>query len=363
VFVSFGAWSNTWEGQWQGNRLLFWLDLTIGVAAFALSFYRRRWPFAIALVIAALGSVSATASGPGMLTAASLATRRQLSRILALGAVAVVSGQAYVDVQPVDHDKPAYFDFAVNLVVTATILAWGMYIGSRRELLWTLRDRIRSAESEQELRMSGARATERTRIAREMHDVLAHRISQVSMQAGAMAYREDLTADELRAGAQLIQTQAHHALTELRGVLGVLRSEETGEILDRPQPTYSDIASLIEESREAGMNIDFHDHVDADADMPLSAGRTIFRIVQEGLTNANKHAHSALVTIELKGTPDNGIDVVVRNGIGFSGTSPAPGSGLGLIGLAERAALQGGRLEHRQDGSTFTLHGWIPWVA
>ena len=363
LIISALAWGNSASGQWHTHRTLFWIDLAVGLVSFPLSLLRRRWPFWIALAMAVLSSVSASSAGPGSLAAVSFASRRQVTRIVMVGVVAIVAGQAYSDTQPVRHGSSAYVDFAANIIFTAAILGWGMYIGSRRELLWTLRDRAEKAESEQEFRMSSARNTERTRIAREMHDVLAHRISQVSMQAGAMAYREDLSADELRAGAQLIQTQANQALTELRGVLGVLRSPETGELLDRPQPTYADVAGLVEESRQAGMHVELHDLIHEGAGVPLVVGRTVFRIVQEGLTNANKHAPGALVHVELSGSPEAGIDVVLRNAIGFAGQPAAPGSGLGLIGLTERTALRGGRLEHRRDGAMFVLHGWIPWAA
>ena len=125
----------------------------------------------------------------------------------------------------------------VNLVVNTAMMGWGLYLGSRRELVWTLRQRAARAESEQELRVSQARGTERERIAREMHDVLAHRITQVSMHSGALAFREDLAADELRAGAHARSrgrpTRRSH---DLRGVLGVLR-DGSGEPSSQPQPT------------------------------------------------------------------------------------------------------------------------------
>ena len=127
-------------------------------------------------------------------------------------------------------------------------MAWGMYIGSRRELLWSLRQRAERAESEQGLRAAQSRSNERERIAREMHDVLAHRISQISMHAGALAFREDLTAEEMRDSAGVIQAKAHEALTDLRGVLGVLR-DESGELTHAPLPTYADLPALVDEAR------------------------------------------------------------------------------------------------------------------
>ena len=236
-----------------------------------------------------------------------------------------------------------------------------MYIGSRRELLWTLRARAERAEAEQELRAAQSRLSERGRIAREMHDVLAHRISQISMRAGALGYRDDLTAEEMRADAVVIRDTAHQALTDLRAVLGVLR-DEAGDPLDAPQPTYADLPGLVDEAREAGMRVTYVDEVATEQPVPEAVGRTLYRIVQEGLTNARKHARDAEVRLEVRGRPEDGVDVVVRNPLGF-GPSHTPGAGLGLVGLAERAALAGGRLEHGDTGQEFVLRGWLPWPA
>ena len=223
-----------------------------------------------------------------------------------------------------------------------------------------LRHRAERAEAEQELRVAQARANERARIAREMHDVLAHRISQVSMHAGALAFRENLTPEEVRSSAAVIRDKAHEALTDLRGVLGVLRGAD-GEPALVPQPTYADLSELVAEARASGLNVEFVDRVSEPAAVPESAGRTLYRIVQEGLTNARKHAPGTLLTVELTGSPDDGLDVVMRNPLGFG--SATPGAGLGLVGLTERAELRGGRLEAQREGTTFVLHGWIPWEA
>ena len=94
-----------------------------------------------------------------------------------------------------------------------------------------------------------------------MHDVLAHRISLIAMHAGAMAYRKDLTAEEMHETAALIQAKSHEALTDLRQVLGVLRDDETGALSERPQPTYGDLAALVLEAEGAGMRIRYDDRV------------------------------------------------------------------------------------------------------
>ncbi|CUR56392.1 Histidine kinase, dimerization and phosphoacceptor region [metagenome] len=361
--VSAVVWSQAWQGQWQDARALFWLDAAGGVLAFVLVMFRRRWPLAIAAATAALSLVSGAAAGPGTLAAVSLATRRRYLPMLLAGVIGVVASQGYSDTQPLNSQDPVWFSLLINVIVTAAILGWGMYIGSRRELLWTLRDRAERAEAEQQLRVANARNAERGRIAREMHDVLAHRISQVSMHAGALAFREDLTPAEVRSSAAVIQAKANEALTDLRAVLGVLRAPETGELVDAPQPTYDDVPALISEARESGMSVEFDDQLRHGDSVPVAVGRTVYRIIQEGLTNSRKHAPGALIRVQLSGSPADGIELKLRNGVGFHTVPAAPGAGLGLIGLAERAQLRGGRLAHRVEGSTFVLHGWIPWTA
>jgi signal transduction histidine kinase len=354
--ISGVVWVSVVESQ---GELLFVLDLGLGALAFGLTFLRRRWPMAIAVVTSALATFSATANGPSVLTAVSVATRRRWLEIIPLGVFSLVCAQFF----PVLHDmrdEPPLLTLAVNLFAIVATLAWGMYLGSRRELMWSLRHRAERAEAEQELRAAQSRSNERARIAREMHDVLAHRISQISMHAGALAFREDLTADEMRDSAGVIQAKAHEALTDLRGVLGVLR-DESGELTHAPLPTYADVPALVAGARRSGMTVAFDDRLDTNQPVPDAAGRTIYRIVQEGLTNAHKHAPGSTLAIELSGSPGDGIDVVLRNPLGFASTTP--GSGLGLVGLTERAELRGGRLEHGRDGSAFVLRGWIPWAA
>ncbi len=360
--ISFVVWWTVLPNQWQDHRWLFWLDLALGASSYVLVAFRRRWPLTVAAATAVLSAFSGLAGGPAALAAVSLATRRVIWQVVAVGVLGLAAAQFFTTTQPMSQEDPYWLTLTVNAVVGIAFLAWGMYVGSRRELLWTLRDRAERAESEQELRAGKARGDERARIAREMHDVLAHRISQVSMHAGALAFREDLTADAMRESARVIQAQANQALHELRGVLGVLRDTRTGELQDGPQPTYDDVAALVAAAREHGMQVEFTTALPDGEPVPGTAGRTVYRIIQEGLTNAAKHAPGCTVLIRLSGAPAEGIDVLVRNPIGFARTG-TPGAGLGLVGLTERAELRGGLLEHRVDGSTFVLHGWIPWAV
>jgi signal transduction histidine kinase len=210
--------------------------------------------------------------------------------IIVVTAVNFVAATTYTFLAPFVLQYPPFVSVLINLAVNVGMMGWGMYIGSRRELLWTLNQRALRAETEQALRVAQARSGERSRIAREMHDVLAHRITQVSMTAGALAFREDLDADELRRHLGSVQDRANRALHELRGVLGVLRDSDTGQPLDAPQPTYGDIERLVADARRDGSNVRFSSAVADTGALPDAVGRAIYRIVQEGLTNAHKHA-------------------------------------------------------------------------
>ena len=356
--VSATGWLPIVEEQSHQQRAL---DLGLGLVTYVLVFgFRRRWPVPIALVANVLAAGSGLAAGPAVLALVSVATRRRWREIALVGSVGFAGAMFLAVWQPGSGHDSFWLLLSINAIAAAAMIAWGLYIGSRRELIWTLKNRAERAESEQELRVSQARANERARIAREMHDVLAHRISQVSMHAGALAFREDLTPEEVRTSATVIREKAHEALTDLRGVLGVLRGED-GEPALAPQPTYADLDELVAEARAGGLNVELDDRVVAPAEVPEAAGRTLYRIVQEGITNARKHAPRTLLTIEVTGSPEEGLDVVLRNPLGFG--SETPGSGLGLVGLSERAELRGGRLEAHREGATFVLRGWIPWAA
>ncbi|MEP9364102.1 histidine kinase [Nocardioides sp. CN2-186] len=357
--ISAVAWLPISTDQAHISELWVLADLTLGAASVVLVFYRRRWPVPVALALTLASAVSGTASGPAVLAVVSVATRRRWREIALVGSVAFAASQFFATVLPTGDDT-VWVSLTVNVISTTAVLASGMYIGSRRELMYTLRNRAERAEAEQELRVRQARSQEQARIAREMHDVLAHRISQISMHAGALAYRDGLTPEEVRDSAEVIRDKAHEALSDLRGVLGVLRDGTTGEPTLAPQPTYADLSCLLAEAQESGLRTEFEDLVEEA--VPEAAGRTIYRIVQEGMTNARKHAPGALLTIRISGTPDDGLEVLLCNPVGF-GPTRTPGSGLGLIGLAERAELRGGRLTAGREGPTFVLHGWIPWAA
>jgi signal transduction histidine kinase len=226
----------------------------------------------------------------------------------------------------------------------------------------SLQDRAERAETEQQLRVEQARQHERARIAREMHDVLAHRISLLSLHAGALEFRPDAPPDEIGRAAGVIRSSAHQALEDLRAVIGVLREGHDGDGPERPQPTLADLPALIDESRAAGMRVRYDWHLPAA--VPDALARNAYRIVQEGLTNARKHARGSAVDVTVDGGPDEGMTIEVRNRlpVGAAVAGDIPGTGTGIVGLAERASLAGGRLEHgRTEAGDYRLWAWLPW--
>lgn len=357
-------WLSVAGDQWQSARTLFWGDLALGVASLAAMQCRRRWPFAVTVLTVAATAVSVSAIGPWIVCQVSLSARRRWREILPTAALSVLTGQAILAVQP-NQTMSWYVNLLFCVLAAGVFVAIGMYLGARRDLIASLHDRAERAEREQALQVSTARAGERTRIAREMHDVLAHRMSLVAVHAGALAYRTDLSAAETRETAAIIQANSQRALADLREILGLLRDTERGIDVThhRPQPTLGDLDSLLDDERAAGAHVTLRsDLEDLDA-LPESIGRSAFRIVQEGLTNARKHAPHAIVTVELTGHPGNGLDLSVRNRVRVGGElNGKDGAGFGLVGLAERAAASHGRLEHglTRNGD-FVLRAWLPW--
>jgi signal transduction histidine kinase len=337
------------------------VDAACGLMACLALWWRRRWPLGVALAGVLLGTFSASATIAGLIALFSLAVHRSLRPVLLVAALWVPTALAYAIY--------AGRDDALSVVLLATALAlaataWGMFVRARRQLLYTLRERAMRAESEQRLHADRARMAERTLIAREMHDVLAHRITLVALHAGALEVRPDLPPDKVRETAELLRSTAHQALEELRGVIGVLREEPGGETTAAPQPTLADIPRLIEETRRAGTKIDFEMLVDHPDAAPSVLGRDAYRIVQESLTNIGKHARGTQGRVRVTGAADNGLHVSVRNRLPLHALAEPtlPGSGAGLLGLQERVTLAGGTLMHGPDGSgDFVVDAELPW--
>jgi signal transduction histidine kinase len=338
-------------------------DLVAGAVACGLLWWRRRWPVHVAIAVALISAFSSFASGATILALFTVAVHRRFAVVALVTAIGLATLPVYVLLHPESND-PVWASVVFVLLVTGGTIAWGMYVRARRQLVLSLRERADRAEAEQQLRVEQARQQERARIAREMHDVLAHRISLLSMHAGALEFRPDAPPGEVAKAAGIVRASAHQALQDLREVIGVLRAEPLANGgPERPQPTLANLPSLLDESRQAGMHVSSECRVGDLAAVPDGIGRNAYRIVQEGLTNARKHAHGAAVDVTVDGAAGTGLTVEVRNRLPVGvPAARIPGTGTGLIGLSERTTLAGGRLEHgRTPGGDFQLRAWLPW--
>jgi signal transduction histidine kinase len=338
------------------------VDLSCGVLACASLWWRRRWAIGVALGCLLLGTLSVSATPAGLLALFSLAVHRSVRPTLFVTALWVPSILVFA-LYSSTTDALSVLVRVTPLVLAVT--AWGMFIRARRQLLQSLRDRALRAEADQRQHEEQARLAERTRIAREMHDVLAHRISLLALHAGALEVRPDLPPAQVRETAELLRSTARQALEELRTVIGVLREVPGADVTPAvPQPTLVDLGRLIQETRDAGMEIEFDlrvDHLDA---APAGVARDAYRIVQEALTNVGKHALDAAARVRVTGGPDRGLHLSIRNRQPVPAqTMPTlPGSGAGLLGLQERVDLAGGTLVHGFDGSgDFVVEVELPW--
>ncbi len=359
-----GLWLIVARDEWGAAGALLWTDVALGVLSVAAMQFRRRWPLAVTLLTVATTAVSASAIGAWVICQVSLSARRRWGEILPTAVLSVATGQVLYAVQPA-QTMPWYANLIFTALATGVLVAIGMYIGARRDLVESLRDRAHRAEREQELRVAAAKATERASIAREMHDVLAHRMSLVALHAGALAYRTDLSVAETRDAAGIIQTNSQAALADLREILSLLRDTGGGsdEAAARPQPTLADLDTLLESERASGAHITLHADLADRSAPPVSVGRSAYRILEEGLTNARKHARHAAVTVDLTGRPGLGLNLCVRNPVRVGAWDTGNGvTGFGLIGLAERAAASHGRFSSglTPEGD-FLLGAWLPW--
>jgi signal transduction histidine kinase len=332
-------------------------DQVAGGLACAALWLRRRWPFEVAVVLLLLTSFAETAGGASAVALLAVAIHGTIRQ--AIVATAIGSGASIVfELLRPDPDTSFAFVVVFSVLITVAVLGWGLFIRQRRALLASLRERAERAEAEARLRAEHAQSQAREQIAREMHDVLGHRLSLLSVQAGALEYRGDASPAEVAGAASVIRASAHQALEDLREVIGVLRAE----VSELPQPTLADLDELVSESRRAGMRVALRSEVSADA-LPDRLGRTAYRIVQEGLTNARKHAPDAEVSVWLSGAAERGLTVELANPVPPTSVS-LPGAGQGLIGLAERAMLAGGYLAGQRAGSgEWRLWAWLPWPA
>ncbi len=337
-----------------------WVFVAVQVAAAAMLLIRRHRPYTAALVIAAI-SVFAPAWAailvPYAVTAYGRGRRaRQWAVVLTVMVAFLVGAHAWAIEDPIA--APAAMLFSATL---------GMYLGARRRLVAELTDRAERAERERLLLAEQARTDERVRLAGEMHDMVTHRINLMVLQLGAL--RVSVGDPATRAAIEDVRTSGCQALAELRDLVGVLRSGDGAPAGAAEPADEAGLESLVDESRAVGLPV----HLETDGDPAVVAPtvrRTLFRVVQESLTNVHKHAPGADVTVSVHYGPHR-VHATVSNTPRRRPTDTAvtdAGGGNGLDGLRHRVEVTGGTLVARSaaDGGftvTATLPLFVPTAA
>ncbi|WP_028646733.1 sensor histidine kinase [Nocardiopsis sp. CNT312] len=337
-----------------------WLSATeqlVALAGCTALWWRRRWPVELAVVLVLLSALSSLVAGAMLIALFSVAVHRPPKVSLTVFALSVPAAYVNVVIWP-DPVVSMLVFLIMGVTLQAAATCWGLTVHHRRRLVESLRDRAVHAETEARLRAERAQHQVRESIAREIHDVLGHRLSMLSVHAGALEYRPDASPEEVARSAGVIRESAHQALQDLREVIGVLRAP-VGEL---PQPTIADLPQLVAEVDDVAGRVELVREYTGT--VPERVGRTVYRAVQEALTNVRKHAPGADTRVRVAGGPGEGLTLEVRNGPAASPGTPAAvtGTGQGLVGLAERVSLATGRLEHGPtDTGGWYLSVWLPW--
>ncbi|MBT2211312.1 sensor histidine kinase [Actinomadura sp. NEAU-AAG7] len=248
---------------------------------------------------------------------------------------------------------------SMAMLVAAALL--GMYAAARRRVLQGLTERAERAERERHLLAERARAEERARLAAEMHDVVAHRVTLMVLRAGALRVRAP--DEETRVAAEELRDDGCHALEELRDVIGLLR-RGAGAAGAAPAPASGplpDLSALVAESAAVGVRVELVERGEPAPASP-AVGRTAYRVVQEALTNARKHAPGAAVRVEV-GYRSDGVRLSVLCAAPErdpDAALAASGSGTGLAGLRERVETVGGTFSAGPAGDGFRVEASLP---
>jgi signal transduction histidine kinase len=285
--------------------------------------------------------------------------RRAIAAFASVAVLAVITARPW-------QASAAVITLGVLRILLGPLLA--MYVVTRRRLVQALRERAERAEREQHLLAEQARAEERTRLASEMHDVVTHRVSLMVLQAGAL--RVTAPDEPTRKAAEELRAAGCRALDELRDLVGILQTTSDGDqVLEEAHPSTAELGVLAAESTAVGLPTELLEDGDPRLVSPV-VGRTVYRIVQEALTNAHKHAPGARVSVQVRYQP-SGVRLEVRNtpptrpvDAGLIGT----GSGMGLANLRRRVELVQGTLHAGPVagggfGVEATLPAYVPTIA
>ena len=358
--------------------LLLVLDVMVGITTGVLAgFFRRSRAVSLALVVA--GAVSTWALPACVVGVVRIGARRSAVLDGVVVAIAVAGGIGYARLVehatwPARDPLPVPVEGVGLAALAALLLLWGRVRATRAALMASLREQTAAAERERaalahgrEADVARTRAEERSAIARDMHDTLSHQLSVIALHAGALASRDDLPPERAREASRTVRDAAADANAVLREVLTALRSPDPAQRLGHhggpePLPTASSIDAMAGRARAQGQPVDVAwsglSARDLDARSPATAA-SMAKVVGELLVNAHKHAPGAPVDVVLA---HEGEHLVLRTSNPVEMPSSALGTGLGLVGVAERARLLGGSASHTAtDAGRFVVEVKVPW--
>ncbi|MEU5722218.1 histidine kinase [Micromonospora sp. NPDC047738] len=322
-----GVWQDLQSGLFNGSPIVnrpapLGITVTLGLATGVAVFDRRSRP--LLLYAGAVACWLVAGAWPAVPVAqyavgAYLRSLR-LRVVLTVAMVAAVSMPMWLA-----YGADASLPISLAMCILPTLA--GLFVASRR--------------AQEQLLVDQARAEERAQIARDMHDVVTHRVSLMVLHATALASAEGRGAVEVAGQIQII---GRAALEELRTLVGVLR--DGGDAPLRPQPGVADLAELVDASRALGLTVELS--VEDGLRAPALVEQAVYRVVQEALTNVHRHARTARTTVVVA-SDDDGVSLAVRNGASAVAATAAPRGGHGLLGISERVRLVGGTLSTRRQ--------------
>jgi signal transduction histidine kinase len=352
-------------GAPTGMAIPFFVGLALLLVQVVPLLWRRSHPSLVLLLVAAafgarvLLSFNPGIAGFGLLVAMYSVAAYEVGvrRLFFL----VVAGAGFVAGFVVFGVTGNPRSFAITVPSLFFVAAWliGDYLQTRRAYVSQLEERAARLERERDQDRRLAADEERTRIARELHDVVAHDVSVIAIQAGAARAVQSTRPEAAAQALGLIETTARETLIELNRLLGVLRGGNGATADRRPQPGIGQLPGLVEELRAAGLEVDAR--VEGETrPLPPAIDLSAYRIVQEATTNVLKHARARRVDIRVQYT-ETMLALDIRDDGPGNGADPASSSGHGLIGMRERVALFGGRLHAgRNRAGGFSVHARLP---
>ncbi|MEA2973407.1 MAG: hypothetical protein QOG82_1865 [Actinomycetota bacterium] len=324
--------------------------VVVGFGAIAL---RRRFPVPV-LVVVSVATIAYLVrdypdNGLPVMALIALYTVASLRRRAAWATAVLIYLALLLVAAVTSPDELSLGDFIGNVAVYGIAAVFGDSVRVRRAYTETLEARAADLERNQQVEARRAVAEERLRIARELHDVVAHAMSVVAVQSGVGAHVIDTDPAEAKRILQNVKVTSREALDEMRRLLGVLRREESADDEDgpgrvlAPVPGLDGVEALAESLRVAGVPVAVNVS-GTRADVPPGVDLCAFRIVQEALTNVLRHAGPARAVVDVEYRPGAVTVAVTDDGRGASAAAPTAGGGHGLLGMRERVAVFGGEL-------------------